>query len=248
VERRLRDTSTDSGEKDQDLRVSKAQVLELQTKVEQQVEEIERLKNAREIESERAADFAHDYERASGDAERLRAQLDEVRGAQRAAELALEDAQERLGEMSALRAQLRARESPRRVDVSIGRSQASADSLGDQREIEALQADLDAAHAEIGRLQFAASNSTVRDALTRSKDARLADLERRNAELEDELSEVNRFVKEAGALSQASLGGDKTPLAMRQTMARINNLIRTPKTPGAALKEVKFSCYCTYIL
>ena len=247
LERKARDAADEATGKDQDLRIAKTMTMELQAQLDTKKAELTALQDEREIDAERIKDLEHDYTEAYQESERLKMQLDQVRVIAQESEAELEKAEQRMSDdahdLSLLKAQVaQLQRDDSRRDPSVSRSRASSTGVDavDQEELDALRADLDAANAEIGRLKFMSGQTTVRGAIAKAKDARLTDLERRNEELEQELAELNRFVQGAGSISKANvtLGNAATPMAVRQTVNRINNLIRTPKTPGPALRDV----------
>ncbi|EJD47907.1 hypothetical protein AURDEDRAFT_144233 [Auricularia subglabra TFB-10046 SS5] len=252
LERKVRDAQDEGLGKDQDLRISKTLAIELQQTVGTLQAEAERLRDEVEIDKQHIKDLEHDYTAAFQEAERLKMQMETMRAAAVQSEAALEEAERQMTDDAGTIVQLRAQvadlqhsvhesslASRRGVDASAGRSTILPDGSVYAEEVEALRADLDAAHAEIGRLKYMYGQTPVRSAITKAKDARLDELERRNEQLEDELAELQRFVAGADALSKAniSIGKPETPLAFKQTMHRINSLVRTPKTPGAPLRD-----------
>ncbi|KAH7098218.1 hypothetical protein BKA62DRAFT_622915 [Auriculariales sp. MPI-PUGE-AT-0066] len=251
LERKARDVTDEGTGMDHDLRIAKALAAALQEQLDTQQAELNKLRDERDIDAERIHDLEHDYMEAFQEADALKMQLERVRVAAQESEDALQEAEHKMTDdardISQLRAQVSqlqrdSRDSSRRsiADLSTGRPAMSSSSRHvDAEDLEVLRAELDAANAEIGRLKFMSGQSNVRSAITKAKDARLEDLERRNEQLEEELVGLNRFVQGASSISNANvtLGNVATPMAVRQTMNRINNLIRTPKTPGPPLKD-----------
>ncbi|KZW00019.1 hypothetical protein EXIGLDRAFT_762117 [Exidia glandulosa HHB12029] len=251
LERKVRDVEDEGVGKDQDLRISKTMAMELQQQVESLTAQLEKAQDEHGIAEERIQDLEHDYIETYQEAERLRMQVETMRTANMQSEAALEEAERQMVEDAANISRLHhqvadlqhdVRDASRRgVDASAGRSTISAPV--DEEDISVLRADLKAANAEIGRLKYTYGQTPVRNAITKAKDSRLEDLERRNEALEEELAELHRLVVGANSISKAniSIGKPDTPLAFKQTMHRINNLVRTPKTPGAPLKDASWA-------
>jgi len=102
------------------------------------------------------------------------------------------------------------------------------------QELEVLERELDTAHREIARLNHLLSDSPTRTALQQAKDARIAMLEREKVELEERVRTLKVMLGAAGAAGTSAFPGGVSP-AVNRTLA----MLRTPKTPGGPLREVR---------
>lgn len=106
-----------------------------------------------------------------------------------------------------------------------------------QRQIDDLEAQLEDAEREIGRLELAAKDSSSTQAINKARQLRIEALEKENAELNEKVAALRQalqpFADGAGS-STPIRGGGGTFKGTPQTMKRFSVFDKTMRTPGAA--------------
>jgi chromosome segregation ATPase len=108
-------------------------------------------------------------------------------------------------------------------------------------EIDALEAELDDAHREIAKLTTQLAQSPARKAIDQAKDAKIEMLERER----EELLERVKSLKNASMSFQTPGKRFSTSGISPAHRHVLNMTLRTPKTPGGPLREVRASILCT---
>lgn len=106
------------------------------------------------------------------------------------------------------------------------------------REIDAeqLEAELDKAHREIGRLNHLLSDSPTRKAIDKAKDVRIEILEKEKDYLTDRVKTLTSTMSSHFPGKEVNQS-THSPVPHRQVL-----VARTPKTPGPPLKDVSYPC------
>jgi predicted nucleic acid-binding Zn-ribbon protein len=102
-------------------------------------------------------------------------------------------------------------------------------------EIEALEAELDDAHREIARLTTRVNQSPARKAIEHAKDSKIEMLEREKEDLLERVKSLKNAT--ANALSTPSKIANFSGISPAHRHV-LNMTLRTPKTPGAPLRDV----------
>lgn len=111
-----------------------------------------------------------------------------------------------------------------------------------ENQIEALERELDDAHREIGRLNSELTHSPARKALDKARDAKIELLEK---EKEDLLERLNGFKHEIAAWNTPGKFNSANGISPMHRQV-LNMTLKTPKTPGAPLRDVYISCYSVF--
>jgi len=106
-----------------------------------------------------------------------------------------------------------------------------------EEQIETLERELDDAHREISRLNSELAQSPARKALDRVRDAKIEILEKEKEDLQDRLNDLKQEVAGWNTPSKFGNASGISPIH-RQVL---NMTLKTPKTPGAPLRDVSFS-------
>lgn len=152
---------------------------------------------------------------------------------------ALEEAEEKLagnqGQISDLQSKVAMleRERERIIDHSSGLPHTSPSDA----EIDALEDEIVEANREIARLNAILNQSPARKAIDKAKDTKLEILEKENEELHERIKALRSTAHEFGTPGKVMNMSGISPMH-RQVLA-MN--VRTPRTPGAPLKDVSFS-------
>jgi hypothetical protein len=110
-----------------------------------------------------------------------------------------------------------------------------------EEQIEALERELDDAHREIGRLNNELSHSPARKALDRVRDAKIELLEKEKEDLQEHL---NGLKQELAGWNNSSKFGNASGISPIHRQV-LNMTLKTPKTPGAPLRDVNHFPYCS---
>ena len=106
-----------------------------------------------------------------------------------------------------------------------------------EEQIEALERELDDAHREIGRLNNELAHSPARKALDRVRDAKIELLEKEKEDLQERLIDLKQ---ELAGWNNSSKFGNASGISPIHRQV-LNMTLKTPKTPGAPLRDV--SCF-----
>lgn len=224
---------------------AEANVLETQTELEVAQRDIERLRSELSTAQGRIAQLAAQTEDLHVDLKRRETEGANSQNAVHQLQVALKDSEEKMiedkEELQALRAKVE------RLEKEIEQMQAARTNLStstvlnrtreekraSNSEFEQLEAELDEAHKEIGKLNHLLAQSPARRAIDAAKDVRIELLEKERDGL------IER-VKSLGNLLAASPVKLSTPkFAMNTPAARKASAAwKTPKTPGPLPKEV----------
>ncbi|KAF8511788.1 hypothetical protein BU17DRAFT_54376 [Hysterangium stoloniferum] len=147
-------------------------------------------------------------------------------------------------ELNALRAKIgrleRDSEARRERSCSSASLDGSKNSGSDQpvheirAEVEQLEAELDAAHKEIGRLNHLLSQSPTRVGINKAKDVRIELLEREKDDLIERIRTLTTMMV-ASSPSKVDEEQQKTPVAQRYSLSW-----KTPITPGPPLRDLSW--------
>jgi hypothetical protein len=102
-------------------------------------------------------------------------------------------------------------------------------------QIETLERELDEAHREISRLNSELAQSPARKALDRARDAKIELLEKEKGDLQERLHSLKQH-EMAGWSTPGKLSSASGISPMHRQI--LNMTLRTPKTPGAPLRDV----------
>jgi hypothetical protein len=105
-----------------------------------------------------------------------------------------------------------------------------------EEQIEALERELDDAHREIGRLNNELAQSPARKALDRVRDAKIELLEKEKEDLQERLNDMKHELAGWNTPNKFGNASGISPIH-RQVL---NMTLKTPKTPGAPLRDVSF--------
>ena len=222
---------------------AEAHALELEAEVKAADEQINRLEKELTMARKKTTDL--EAEKQGIHAKLEKEQCETARAAEFAQQMedALEESERKMiadeKELLSLRAktihlerELEARQGPSKTSTSFGPdlSHSQGGAIPDV-DIGQLEAELDDAHKEIARLNYMLSDSPSRKAIDKAKDMRIELLEK----AKDELSERVRALKSTMIASSpaTTVKLRSSPAAHRQVLT-----LRTPKTPGAPLKDV----------
>ena len=106
-------------------------------------------------------------------------------------------------------------------------------------QIEVLERELDNAHREISRLNNELAQSPARKALDRARDAKIELLEKEKEDLQELLNSLKHEGAGWNTPGRFSNASGISPIH-RQVL---NMTLKTPKTPGAPLRDVSISCH-----
>lgn len=111
-----------------------------------------------------------------------------------------------------------------------------------ENQIEALERELDDAHREIGRLNSELAHSPARKALDKARDAKIELLEKEKEDLQERLNGLKHEIAAWNTPGKFNSANGISPMH-RQVL---NMTLKTPKTPGAPLRDVCISCYSVF--
>ena len=106
-------------------------------------------------------------------------------------------------------------------------------------QIEVLERELDNAHREISRLSAELAQSPARKALDKARDAKIELLEKEKEDLQELLNSLKHEGAGWNTPGRFSNASGISPIH-RQVL---NMTLKTPKTPGAPLRDVSISCH-----
>jgi predicted nucleic acid-binding Zn-ribbon protein len=234
LERKLSGQEVRLQERDRELQDAKDYITELETDAGVALDHIEGLQQ--EIQD------AHD--KAVGDdgaVAKLRQEAEHNNDLVKQLEDALDAAEQNMcadGEvLSELRSRVATLEREReRVDKSrVDDRNTELEEAEDQ--IEALERELDDAHREISRLNSELAQSPARKALDRARDAKIELLEKEREDLQERLDSLKNEMVGWNTPGKFSSANGISPMH-RQLF---NMTLKTPKTPGAPLRDVRSS-------
>src|SRR6266702_2322476 len=165
------------------------------------------------------------------------------RGAERDAELvkqledALDAAEQKMRADGEVLAELRSKAAILERERDRAEKSRTDERNADLEEAETLERELDDAHREIGRLNNELAHSPARKALDRVRDAKIELLEKEKEDLQERLSDMKQEVVGWNTPSKFGNASGISPVH-RQVL---NMTLKTPKTPGAPLRDVSFS-------
>ncbi|KAF8141485.1 hypothetical protein EV363DRAFT_1425600 [Boletus edulis] len=179
-----------------------------------------------EVEEEHANDRIERLENEAERATELARQLEE---ALEAAEETMKSDEERMVDLRGKLAALE-REQERQRDLTI------ADSPSNHEAEEALEAELDEANREIARLSALLQQSPARRAIDKAKDKRIEVLEREKEELLERVRSLKSSNAEMATPHRVVNTRGISPIHRHV----LSMSLRTPKTPGAPLKDLSW--------
>ncbi|KAF8527286.1 hypothetical protein JB92DRAFT_2698552 [Gautieria morchelliformis] len=203
-----------------ELRTSQQQTSQLVADTEDIRDRLEK----REVEIARAAEFARQMEDALEDSERKMIADEEELASLRTKAIRLER------ELETLRVHTHSIASPDKNDT------VTRECTLHELDTDQLEAELDEAHRQIGRLNHLLSESPTRKAIDQAKDMRIELLEREKDQLTERVRALTTLPSSGVNRSEQS------PLPHRQVLVS-----RTPKTPGPPLKDYSW-LHDTYVL
>ena len=113
-----------------------------------------------------------------------------------------------------------------------------------ENQIEVLERELDDAHREISRLNSELAHSPARKALDKARDAKIELLEKEKEDLQERLNGLKHEIAVWNTPGKFSNANGISPMH-RQVL---NMTLKTPKTPGAPLRDVYISCYLVFLV
>ena len=116
----------------------------------------------------------------------------------------------------------------------------SSKSLGPDVDVAELENELDDANREIARLNTLLNQSPARRAIDKAKDARIEMLEKEKDDLLDRVKSLRNTMNDMGTPNRILSGTGISPIH-RQVL---NISMRTPRTPGAPLRDVSMYLCC----
>ena len=215
---------------DRELQDAKAYITELEADAGLALDHIEALQQ--EIEDDRAvAAIKQESERNGELVTQLEDALDAAEQKMRTDEEALTDLRGRIATLE------RERERDRAEKSRTDERNAELEEAEDQ--IEVLERELDDAHREISRLNNDLAQSPARKALDRARDAKIELLEKEKEDLQELLNSLKHEGAGWNTPGRFSNASGISPIH-RQVL---NMTLKTPKTPGAPLRDVSISCH-----
>ncbi len=213
-----------------ELQDAKAYIMELETDAGLALDHIEALQQ--EIQDDRAvAAIKQESERNGELVTQLECALDAAEQKMRADEEALTELRSRIATLERERERDRAEKS-RTVERNAELEEA-------EDQIEALERELDNAHREVSRLNGELAQSPARKALDRARDAKIELLEKEKEDLQELL---NSLKHEGAGWSTPGRFSDASGISQIHRQM-LNMTLKTPKTPGAPLRDVSISCH-----
>ena len=216
----------------EELRSLKSYIVELEENTAERVKDLqEQLARAQdcvdqyEVEEEHANDRMERLEKEAERATELARQMEE---ALEAAEEKMRSDEERTGNLRSRLAALE-REQERQRDL------ATANLPSNHEAEEALEAELDEANKEIARLSALLQQSPARRAIDKAKDSRIEVLEREKEELLERVRALKSSNAEMATPHRVISTSGISPIHRHV----LSMSLRTPKTPGAPLKDVR---------
>ena len=215
---------------DRELQDAKAYITELEADAGLALDHIEALQQ--EIQDDRAvAAIKQESERNGELVTQLEDALDAAEQKMRADDEALTELRGRIATLE------RERERDRAEKSRTNEHNAELEEAEDQ--IEALERELDNAHREISRLNNELAQSPARKALDRARDAKIELLEKEKEDLQELLNSLKHEGAGWNTPGRFSNASGISPIH-RQVL---NMTLKTPKTPGAPLRDVSISCH-----
>ena len=213
---------------DRELQDAKAYITELEADAGLALDHIEALQH--EIQDDCAvAAIKQESERNGELVTQLEDALDAAEQKMRADDEALTELRGRIATLE------RERERDRAEKSRTNEHNAELEEAEDQ--IEALERELDNAHREISRLNNELAQSPARKALDRARDAKIELLEKEKEDLEELLNSLKHEGAGWNTPGRFSNASGISPIH-RQVL---NMTLKTPKTPGAPLRDVSIS-------
>jgi hypothetical protein len=212
----------------QELHDAKAYITELEADAGLAIDHIEALQQ--EIQDDRAvAAIKQESERNGELVTQLEDALDAAEQKMRTDEEALTELRGRIATLE--------RERDRAEKPRTDERNAELEEAEDQ--IEALERELDIAHREISRLNNELAQSPARKALDRARDAKIELLEKEKEDLQELLNSLKHEGAGWNTPGRFNNASGISPIH-RQVL---NMTLKTPKTPGAPLRDVSISCH-----
>ncbi|KAI0057426.1 hypothetical protein BV25DRAFT_1892643 [Artomyces pyxidatus] len=223
---------------ERELQETKAYVTELETDTGAAVEHIEALQDEVNAAREKMDAIADDEEQTDQDFAKLHEDAERNAELARQLEEALQAAEQKMladqGALAELRHKVAALEREKaRVDPSRNLDEA-LDEAAEQ--IEALEKELDGANREIGRLNGVLAQSPARKAIDKARQAKIEILEKEKEELLERVQSMKGVVAGMSTPSKLANASGISPFH-RQVL---NMTMKTPKTPGAPLKDMSW--------
>ena len=215
---------------DRELQDAKAYITELEADAGLALDHIEALQQ--EIQDDRAiAAIKQESERNGELVTQLEDALDAAEQKMRADEDALTELRGRIATLE------RKRERDHAEKSRTNERNAELEEAEDQ--IEVLERELDNAHREISRLSTELAQSPARKALDKARDAKIELLEKEKEDLQELLNSLKHEGAGWNTPGRFSNASGISPIH-RQVL---NMTLKTPKTPGAPLRDVSISCH-----
>lgn len=215
-----------------EIRSLKSYIVELEESAAERVKDLqEQLARAQdridqyEVEEEHANDRTERLEKEAERATELARQMEE---ALEAAEEKMKSDEERMADLRSKLAALE-RESERQRDLTITNPPSN------NEDEEAMEAELDQANKEIARLSALLQQSPARRAIDKAKDTRIKVLEREKEELSERVRALKSSHAEMATPHRAANTSGISPIHRHV----LSMSLKTPKTPGAPLKDVR---------
>ena len=215
---------------DRDLQDAKAYITELEADAGLALDHIEALQH--EIQDDRTvAAIKQESDRNAELVTQLEDALDAAEQKMRADEETLTELRGRIATLE------RERERDRAEKPRTDERNAELEEAEDQ--IEALERELDNAHREISRLSNELAQSPARKALDKARDAKIELLEKEKEDLQELL---NSLKHEGGGWNTPGRFSNASGISPIHRQV-LNMTLKTPKTPGAPLRDVSISCH-----
>jgi myosin protein heavy chain len=239
LERKLSGQTPKMQEGDRELQDAKAYITELEADAGLALDHIEALEQ--EIQEAREKAIGDDaavakFKQASEQNAELATQLEDALDA---AEQKMRADEEALAE---LRSKVAAVERERDRAEKSCTEERNAELEEAENQIEALERELDDAHREISRLNSDLAHSPARKALDKARDAKIELLEKEKEDLQERLNGLKHEIAVWNTPGKFGNASGISPMH-RQVL---NMTLKTPKTPGAPLKDVYISCYSIF--
>ena len=213
-----------------ELQDAKAYITELEADAGLALDHIEALQQ--EIQDDRAVVAIKQESERNGElVAQLEDALDAAEQKMRADEEALTELRGRISTLE------RERERDRAEKSRTNERNAELEEAEDQ--IEVLERELDNAHREVSRLNNELAQSPARKALDKARDAKIELLEKEKEDLQELLNSLKNEGAGWNTPGRFSNASGISPIH-RQVL---NMTLKTPKTPGAPLRDVSISCH-----
>jgi myosin protein heavy chain len=228
-------------ESDRELQDAKAYITELEADAGLALDHIEALQQEIQdagekvvVDDSAVAAIRQESERNIELVTQLEDALDAAEQKMRADEEALTDLRSRIATLE------RERERDRAEKSRSNERNAELEEAEDQ--IEVLERELDNAHREISRLNSELAQSPARKALDRAREAKIELLEKEKGDLQELL---NSLKHEGAGWNTPGRFGNASGISPIHRQV-LNMTLKTPKTPGAPLRDVSISCHWAF--